>query len=41
MEASDLSGIEFKVMVIRVHNSMTNDIETKKIGPVRNEEYNI
>ena len=30
IEASNLSDIEFKVMVIRMHNSMKKDMETMK-----------
>ena len=42
MEASNLSDREFRVMIIRVLNSMKKDIETiKKDQPVRNKECNI
>ena len=37
MEASILSDAEFKVMVIRILNSMKKDLETIKI--VKNKEY--
>ena len=34
MEVSDLSGPEFKVMVVRMLNSMEKDIETTKNNKV-------
>ena len=40
MEASKLWDIEFKVMVIRMLNSMKKNTENKK-EPIRKEEYNI
>ena len=41
MEVSNLSDTEFKVMVIRILNSMKKDIETMNKKPVGNEECNI
>ena len=38
MEASNLSNIEFKVMVIRMFNSVKKYVGTIKKGLVRNEE---
>ena len=40
MEASNLSDIEFRVMIIRMVNSIEKDIETIRV-PVRNKECNI
>ena len=36
MEAINLSDREFRVMIIRILNSMKKDIETIKEGPVKN-----
>ena len=42
MEASNLSDIEFKVMVIRMDAQQhVKEYRSHKKGPVRNEEYNI
>ena len=40
MEASNLSETEFRVMIIRIFNSVKKDTETTKKGPVRNKEFN-
>ena len=39
MEASNLSDIEYKVMVTRMLNCLRKDTETTKKGLVKNEEY--
>ena len=41
MEASNLSEREFRVMIIRIPNSMKKYIETIKKRSVRNKECNI
>ena len=41
MKASNLSGREFRVLIIRILNRMKKYIETIKKGPVRNKECNI
>ena len=42
IEASNLSDIEFKVMVIRMDAQQhVKEYRSHKKGPVRNEEYNI
>ena len=41
MEAKNLSYTEFKVMIIRMLNSMKKDIETVKKIPFRNKVCNI
>ena len=41
MEVSYLSAIEFRVMIIRILNSMTKRHRNHKKGPVRNKECNI
>ena len=40
MEANNLSDTEFRVMIIRITNSMKKDRNHKK-GPVRNKECSI
>ena len=40
MEANNLSDIEFRVMIIRILNSMKKDIEIIK-RPARNKKCNI
>ena len=41
MEANNLSDREFRVMIIRILNSMKKDIEAIKKGSARNKECNI
>ena len=41
MEASNLSDMEFKVMIKRMFNSMKKRHRHRKKGPVRNKECNI
>ena len=41
MEASNLSDREFRVMIVRILNSMKRDVETIKKGLVRNKECTI
>ena len=41
MEARNLSDGEFRVMIIRILNSMKKDIKTIKKGPVINKECNV
>ena len=40
MEVNNLSGIKFKVMIIKMDNSIKNAIETIK-GPVRSKKFNL
>ena len=41
MEVSNLSDVEFKIMIVRMLNGVKKDIEPIKKGPIRNEEHNI
>ena len=41
MQASNLSDREFRVMIIRILNSMKKDIETPQKEQVRNKDHNI
>ena len=40
MEARNLSDKDFRVMIIKILNSMKKDIETIKKRPIRNNEIN-
>ena len=41
MEASNLSDIEFRAMIIRIPSSMKKIHRNRKKGPVKNKECNI